>query len=175
MINLLNRLCEIYQCFGSENILICGALCDTYWINYTDLADIDLLVNESSIKKYFNISSLNYHLNQHGFDIKRRTSTKYKEKFYQGKYFDIKIDLFLVDDFRKLNREIVSVDGSKFGLRSINIDSIKQRVSVLNTHLNYIVTDQTEDWEKSWIKFKKIKAEKKLQIYNLVYPDYEEC
>ena len=166
---IINNLQKIYECFGSENIAICGGLCDTYWINYTDLADIDLLVNESSIKKYFNISSLDYHLNKDGFDIKRRISTKYEEKFYQGKYFDTKIDLFLVDDLRKLNREIISVDGSKLGLQSINIDSIKQRISVLNTQLNYVITDKTEDWEKSWIKFKKIKAEKKLEIYNIVY------
>ena len=77
----------------------------------------------------------------------------------------------MVNDFRKLNREIISVDGSKLGLKSINIDSIKYRMSVLNTQLNYIVTDQTEDWEKSWIKFKKIKAEKKLKIYNSLYPE----
>jgi len=168
---IIQNLQKIYNNFSSENIVICGGLCDAYWINYTDLADIDLIVNKSSIKKYFNISALNYHIKQNDFDIKLRTSTKFIEEFYQGKYLDTKIDLFLIDDFRKLNRDIISMDGYKLGLQSINIDSIQQRMKVLTTQLNYIVTDQTEDWEKSWIKFKKIKAEKKLKIYNSLYPE----
>jgi hypothetical protein len=171
---IIHNLQKIYSHFLSENILICGSLSDAYWISYTDLIDIDLIVNKSGLKNFFNMSSLNYHINQDGFNIKRRTSTKYKEEFYQGKYSNTKIDLFLVHDFRKLNRDIVSVDGSKFGLQSINIDSIQQRMKVLNTQLNYIITDQTEDWEKSWIKFKKIKAEKKLKIYNSMYPASKE-
>lgn len=168
---IINNLQKIYDCFEWENILICGSLCDAYWIDYTDLVDIDLIVNKSSFQNFFNISSLKYHIKQDGFDIIQKTSNKYKEKFYQGKYLNTKIDLFLTNDFKKLDREMVSVDGYKFGLISINIDSIKYRISVLNTQLNYQVTESTEKWERDWIKFKKIKALKKLEVYNTMYPN----
>ena len=75
---ILQNLQKIYNHFLSENILICGSLCDVYWIGYTDVIDIDLIINKSSLKKFFNIPSLNYHIKQDGFDIKQRVSNKYK-------------------------------------------------------------------------------------------------
>jgi hypothetical protein len=77
----------------------------------------------------------------------------------------------LVDDISKLDRDIITVDGSKFNLNPVRIDSVKQRINLLNTHLNYQVTEKTEKWERDWIRFKKIKAEKKLDMYNKAFPN----
>lgn len=166
---LINNLQKIYNCFGYENILICGGLADYFWINYTDLNDIDLIVNINAINTYFNISWPKIEIKQSGFEMKRRTSSKFIEKFYQGKYLDTKIDIFLVNDFHLLNRDIILTKGSKFGIDKIFIDSAQQRIELLHTHLNYEVTEFTEKWERDWIKFKKIKATQKLEIYNVLY------
>ena len=181
MSKIFKHLLEIYEHFGSENISICGGLCDYFWINYTDIADIDIIVNTNSITSFFQIPSLSGidKIDNYGFNIKYRQyswpvglvlpSNKFIENFYQGTYHDTKIDLFLVDNTKSLDRDLITVDGSKFGLKSVTLDAPAQRMSILNTQLNYIITDKMEKWEKNWIKFKKIKAKQKLSVYNSVF------
>lgn len=176
MSKLLKHLSEIYQYFGYENISICGGLCDLYWINYQPLADIDIIVNIDRIKCFFDTPQLTTQIQECNFNLKKRhyswpkglapPSGEFIKDFYQGDYNGTKIDLFLVENISILNRDTVVVNGSKLGLDTIRIDSIQQRINVLNSQLYYIITDKTQQWEKDWIKLKKIKAEQKLAIYN---------
>lgn len=168
MQNIISNFKEIHNFFEYTNVLVCGGLCDFVWINYSEINDIDLIINTSAILKKFNIKWPKVLIQNYGFNMKRRTSTKFIENFYQGKYLDTKIDLFLVKNISNLNRDIVELNNTPLGEKII-IDSIDQRVKLLKTHLSYKITEKTEPWEKQWIKFKQIKALKKLEIYNKKY------
>lgn len=169
----IKNLQKIYECFGTDNISVCGGLVDYYWINYPQLWDFDLIINIEAIKRYFNISWPKIEINQSGFKMKRRSSSKFIEQFYQGTYLESKIDLFLIENFRSLDRDIITVSGNKFGINSsINIDSVPERIRILNKHLSYEINNSTEKWEKDWINLKKMKAKQKLEIYRLMYNEH---
>jgi hypothetical protein len=169
--SIKDYLNKVYNCFGYENISICGSLVDFYWIDWQEINDIDLIVNTNSLTKFFNIKWPKLHIKQQNFDIQRKTSTRFITNFYQGKFFDCKIDLYIVDDIQNIKRDISLVPGIKFDLPEIWIDSLPRRIFLLQEHLNYVVTDKTEKWERDWIKFKKIKAAQKLSIYKQKYPE----
>jgi hypothetical protein len=164
----MNDLKELYNFFGSKNFIICGGLCDVIYIGYDNINDIDIIVNKTIIEEKFHIKLPMIHIKDHGFDMKIKRSTKFIEDFYQGKFLNTKIDIFLADDIHSIDREVHILDSDQIG-GPVYIDSIQQRLKILNGQLDYIVTEQTSGWEKYWIRIKQEKARKKIKKYELIY------
>jgi predicted nucleotidyltransferase len=169
---ILEDLKKIYDCFGNENIVICGSLSDFYWINFKNPSDIDIIVNIKSLMRYFQIENLTKKINKFNFDIGYFHEVDiFKTPFYKGKYFESKIDIFLIDDIKtNFYEDYIVLYESKFEIDNIMINSPKKRISELTLHSNYTINDTMSEWQKKWIFRKKTKAKAKLFMYKHLFP-----
>lgn len=155
----------IYNSFGNDNILICGGLVDFYWINYKSLSDFDFIIRTQSILNFFEMSNPLENVMGHNFVLKKRNSNKFIKDFYQGLVFDIPVDIFFIDDWKK-ERKYAHVDGEKIGINNkINIDDPYFRLQILKDHLAYSIQENYSDIEKEWILKKQEIAKIKIPIY----------
>lgn len=168
--DLIKALKKVYEEFGNKNLSICGSLVDYYWIGYEDVKDIDLLVHLPRFKEYFEIDGeIPDQIELKGFKIENKKSDQFaafEKTLYQGTFLDTKIDLFLVPELSKIDRDIIFVDGSILGINKCLIDSKNQRIKILEYTLSWHEKDYTAEWQKAWVKSKQEKAIEKLTYYN---------
>jgi hypothetical protein len=163
MINNSEDLQGIVDFFHWENVVLCGSLADFYWLNWSDVKDFDMEVEEQLLLRRFGLTTSSPKILQDDFGI-YLCKTKAFPRFYHGLFNKSKVDFFLKD--HKVSGQVV--DGAKFNLSCpVQIDSPEIRVNMLKATLNFSPHNQ----RSTWFKTKKQEAKEKILLYREAFPE----